>query len=216
MIADIAKLKENRIFPSLDDQTINKVMRLASAISLRQGKALFYQGDKADFAYCLIDGEIKNVKYCSDESLRTLGKSYPGDWLALPEILLESSYSCDAIAVRNTELLSFNKISIRQALQIPGLNKIILTKMAAQNLALLNRLEQSRPQDRLIEFLSVHCLKQNGCQLNITQEELAGEIGTTRETVNKWLNKLQDMEILVIGRGSLEIIDASKLSVLYA
>ena len=49
--------------------------------------------------------------------------------------------------------------------------------------------------------------------LRATQDEIAQIIGTTRETVNKYLQELQRKGLVLINRGSIDILDIDALEI---
>ena len=64
--------------------------------------------------------------------------------------------------------------------------------------------------DRLVRFL-LQRGQAGGGEISCTQEEIAGAIGVTRETVNRHLGRLQDEGLVSVGRGSVRVLAADAL-----
>ncbi len=69
-------------------------------------------------------------------------------------------------------------------------------------------IELNTPRARIIELLKEKAIVKEDSSIHVymTQNEIAGETGTTRETVNRFLNELVKMGLIRTGRGYLQII----------
>jgi CRP/FNR family transcriptional regulator len=56
----------------------------------------------------------------------------------------------------------------------------------------------------------------DAAQIAVTHQQLADELGTVRETVNRILNDFAEQGMLKLGRGRIEIVDAQRLRTLAA
>lgn len=192
-------------FDGLGIEGRRTVERMATRLTLRTGKALFYQGDRADAVHLVIGGSLRGLMYRSDESSLEMGRFGRGEWLGMAEVLLDAPYLTDAIAEESCALASFPRPAFERLLSMPGMRQLFLLEMARRYATLHSRIELCQPMDRLIDYLKQRC-DSLGNEITCTQEEIAEAVGVTRETVNRHLGKLQDEGVLTIGRGIVRVV----------
>jgi CRP-like cAMP-binding protein len=177
--------------------------RLAVRTSLRKGKALYYQGDRATFLNLVVSGSLRAIMYRSDESTLELGRMGRGHWLPLAEVLLASPCLTDTVAEETCDLICFPRESVPRLLEAPGMLRILTLELARRHYALHSRIELNVPQERILRFLEERfALSRDG--IDCTQEEIAKSVGVTRETVNRHLGQLQEEGRIVLGRGVIK------------
>jgi len=202
-------------FSRLGGSVLRSVLRLPAVVSLRRGKAICYQGDRAGSAFLILSGSVRAVMYRSDESSIDLGKSGRGVWIGVAEILLDSPYMTDSIAEETCVLLSFSRTAFDGLLRIPEVNDFILRELARRCCILHGRVSLNLPLGRLVNYLLSESAPapagKGSLIVSKTQEEIAEAIGVTRETVNKHLGLLQSRGLISIGRGSITLIKPADL-----
>jgi CRP-like cAMP-binding protein len=187
------------------------LFRLSMPVSLRRGKVLYYQGERADRAYLVLSGALRRVMYRSDESTAELGEGGRGEWLGLAELMLETLYLTDAVARSATGLLAFSRQAMARALGVPGVSSYLLSALSRQLYALHGRVEVVLPLDRTVRYLA-EAGRRGGGEIRCTQEEIAAAVGLRRETVNRHLAQLQADGLIRVGRGCVVLLDAGALS----
>jgi CRP-like cAMP-binding protein len=192
-------------FDALGAEGRRALERIASPLGLRTGKALFYQGDRADAAWLVHAGSLRGVMYRSDESSLEMGRYGEGEWLGLAECVLGSPYLMDAVAEEPCALIGFPRPRFEQLLGLPGMERFLLQEMARRYYTLHSRIECNQPMDRLVRFLLQRGESSDG-EINCTQDEIAEAIGVTRETVNRHLGRLQEEGFVRIGRGNVQVV----------
>jgi CRP/FNR family cyclic AMP-dependent transcriptional regulator len=200
-------------FDRLAPQERRTALREATEVQLRTGKALCCQGDRAERCWVLVSGRVRGLMYRSDETTVELGRSGPGDWLGLAELLLDSPYLSDLVAEEHCTLAVFGRVGLGRLLEIATVRTFLLREMAKRYCTLHARIELVQPLDRLVRFLLEHASAAAGLagEVACTQEEIAGAIGVTRETVNRHLQRLQDDGLVRVARGSVTVVDAERL-----
>lgn len=207
----VSPLKDFPPFDSLRASDLAEVRRLAVPVALRKGKALYYQGDRADRCWLLFFGCVRTVMYRSDETMVELGKSTAGDWLGLSEAILDGPYLCDAIAEESSVLAAFPRSAFERILAMSGMREHSLREMARRYYVLHARVELAQPFDRLVRFLLDRCPGEGPSEVKCTQEEIADAIGAARETVNRQLARLEAQGVLRTGRGAVTVVDGAGL-----
>jgi CRP/FNR family cyclic AMP-dependent transcriptional regulator len=188
-------------------------VREAAEVQLRTDRALCCQGDRAERCWMLVTGRVRGVMYRSDETTVELGRSGPGDWLGLAELLLDSPCLSDLVAEEHCTLAAFSRTGLGRLLELAGMRTFLLHELAKRYYTMHARFELVQPLDRLVHFLLGRASGDAGrsAEVACTQEEIAGAIGATRETVNRHLQRLQDDGLVRIGRGVVTIVDADRL-----
>ena len=188
-------------------------LREATEVPLRTGRALCCQGDRAERCWVLLSGRVRGLMYRSDETTVELGRSGPGDWLGLAELLLDSPYLSDLVAEEHCTLAAFGRVGLGRLLELTGVRASLLREMAKRYYTMHARFELVQPLDRLVRFLVEHAgadAARTG-DVACTQERIAEAIGATRETVNRHLQRLQDDGLVRVGRGVVTVVDAARL-----
>jgi CRP-like cAMP-binding protein len=200
-------------FDRLGQQERRAALREAAEVSLRTGRALCCQGERAERCWLLVSGRVRGIMYRSDETTVELGRSTPGDWLGLAELLLDSPYLSDLVAEEHCTLAAFSRTGLGRLLEFAGMRTYLLHEMAKRYYTMHARFELVQPLDRLVHFLLEHASGDTGQagEVACTQEEIAEAIGATRETVNRHLQRLQDDGLVKVGRGVVTIVDAARL-----
>ncbi len=201
-------------FDGLEPAARRAVLREATEVPLRTGRALCCQGDRAERCWVLVSGRIRGVMYRSDETTVELGRSAPGDWLGLAELLLDSPYLADLVAEEHCTLAAFGRVGLGRLLEVAHMRASLLNEMAKRYYTLHARIELAQPLDRLVRFLLERStLSTVGRPVDVagTQEEIAAAIGATRETVNRHLQRLQDEGLVKVGRGVVTVVDGERL-----
>jgi CRP-like cAMP-binding protein len=189
-------------------------LREAAEVPLRTGRALCCQGDRAQRCWVLVAGRIRGVMYRSDETTVELGRSTPGDWLGLAELLLDSPYLSDLMAEEHCTLAAFSRVGLGRLLELAGMRSFLLREMARRYYTLHSRFELVQPLDRLVRFLIEHASADaaRAGDVACTQEQIAEAIGATRETVNRHLQRLKDDGLVQVGRGVVTVVDPVRLA----
>jgi CRP-like cAMP-binding protein len=197
-------------FDRLDPAGRRAALREASEVSLRAGRALCCQGDRAERCWLLVVGTVRGVMYRSDETTVELGRAGPGDWLGLAETLLGTAYLADQVAEGHCLLAGFGRVGLGRLLEVAGMRASLLDELARRYCTLHARIELVQPIDRLARFLLDHAA--GDATVAGTQEAIAEAIGATRETVNRNLQRLQDEGLVKVSRGAVTVLDAGRLA----
>jgi CRP-like cAMP-binding protein len=205
-------LREFPPFGRLGEADLRAIVRSAETLTLRRGKAVYYQGDRAKAAFLILSGSIRNTMYRCEETPIDVGRLGRGEWAGVADLLLDSPYLTDAIAEESSCLLSFSHPAFSALLRIADMKGYFLRALARRLYTLHGRIGLTNPLARLVHYLLSECAVSEGTQgppvVRGTQEEIAEAIGVTRETINKHLGYLQARGFVEIGRGEIALLDA--------
>lgn len=187
-----------------------------------RGDVIFQQGDPGDTFYIIESGEAKIVLSSSDGREAILALLGPGHFFGELSLLDGEPRSADVVAKEDCALLALHRDDFRAFL-------VRHPHAAEALLAVLSR--RLRATDDLVHdaaFLDVAArlarlllklgeshgrMEARGLVLGIrlTQEDLASMVGSTRETVNKWLKSWQRQGLLEQRGGILTIVHPHEL-----
>ena len=187
--------------------------------NLQRGDVLFSEGDTPDSMYIVLSGRIAiaigNQPIDSRESVLALMER--GDLFGELALLDNGKRSAMARAIEPSSLLQISYSIVRQQLQLNPTMLWGVTKLLASRLRIMDEVLSDsvfldvtgRTAKRLLELSS----GKDEFVLPITQEELAGMVGASRERVNKaiasfirlgWLEQ-HDRRYRILMRQKLEI-----------
>lgn len=198
-------------FDQLDEARGRRLWGSAESLSYRTGKVLYYQGDRMTRCFLVLEGTVRTVMYRTDETSLDLGTQGPGDWLGLPEILIEGPALCDAVALDSCRVLGFDRSAFDRLRRHEALAAWLPAELARRYYALHARVELAHPGQRLARWLIAHQGPRGA--LLVTQDEAAAAVGTTRETVNRHLGRMQLEGLVRVERGRVTVLDAEGLKV---
>jgi len=211
--------------PLFSGLAANELDSLGEALRPRRyarGDLIFQQGDPGDAFYVIENGEVKVVLSSSDGREAILAILGPGHFFGELSLLDGDPRSADVIAKEDCTLLALRREDFLAFLRA-------YPRAAEALLAVLSR--RLRATDDLVHdaaFLDVaarlarlllklgdtHGRKEaDGVVLGVrlTQEDLASMVGSTRETVNKWLKSWERQGILHSRGGILTLRQPGEL-----
>lgn len=178
-------------FASAPPDLIAKIVSQSRVRELVRGDVLFKEGDPADALYVVVKGRIaiaiENKPIDSRESVIALMDA--GDLFGDMGLLDTGIRSANARALEATSVLEVPYEPLRQALKdspelLWGITTLLVQRLRAMDEALADSVfldVTGRTAKRLLELSD----GKDEFSLPITQEELAGMVGASRERVNK-------------------------------
>lgn len=186
---------------------------------LQAGEVLFHEGDRGEIMYLIREGKIKITKGRGDEE-KTLAVLKEGDFFGEMAIIDGSPRSAGAVAVTPVSLLVIDKESFKEKLRENPLIEYVLE-------TLTRRLRTADEQIRLLTIKSeerrvlAHIItkaKETGRETDagtevtpFSLENLAQITGITEHKVRDYINKLVQVNLVILRENSLTIKAVSDL-----
>lgn len=183
----------------------------------RKAEYLFNAQDKADGFYYVESGEIRVFKMDEQGKEVEVVRLEPGDFLAEAIVFVSPAFPFFAQAVKDSEVLFFDKETIFQKLKKdPTVAKFFLNLLARKCLTLSNRIESlglRTVRQRLIQYLLSRCSGELKCliELKMKKGELAKVLGTISETLSRNLKQLQEEGLIEVKRNKIYIKNCQAL-----
>ncbi len=191
-----------------------------SDMRVERGEFIFQQGQPADSLFCIISGRVA-ITVASDNGKEAMADVLgPGDWFGEQVLLGQVNRTTTAKALLRTELARFKVDSVESFLERePELAISLVTGMLVRLSRYENALFHSlldNVEHRLaavLLHLSQHPSATNGVIQKVSQELLAGMVGTTRSRVNHFMTKFRRIGYIDYRGGAITVRPALRMLV---
>lgn len=210
-------LRSIDMFSDLDDELLKPIVDQSETVDLQRGDVVFQSGDESSDLYIVTHGRIAigNRSFDGRESLVALMEA--GDLFGEMPLFSNDGRSAEARALEESSLIVIPYKPIKDLYDDnPALLwrvvEMLVSRLKSTDIALSDTMfldVTGRTAKRLLEMAG----DSDEFRLPITQEELAGMIGASRERVNKsissfiklgWISQSGE-KYIILDRKQLEI-----------
>lgn len=218
---DLSNLEVN---PVLDDLEKMIIRQAGSTVHYPKGHVIFAAGDISDRVYLVESGWVKIYRLSADGKRVTVGSiRSPGQMMGLAETLLSVERTCFAGAISNVSMVILRKNQFEELLaQHPFLaikvSKILAVRMREAEGIVHEMVCWHAPGRLALVLMKMgdRCGKRtkNGIILDVqlTHEEIASMVGTSRQTVTSLLNTFKQEKSIDYEGRTIRIVDPDKLA----
>ena len=191
--------------------------QLRNALNVRSfdaGESIFLQGASPNAVYLVASGRVKIDRVTNEGHESILCMRGSGDYFCPVPILDGGEHLGRAVAVTDVTLFWIERQEFMDLCQdSPELLSVVQGDCLFEVRHLLHRLEAFAFRS-VRERLAITLLNETrrrgtkgepANQLEITQQELAGLVGSSRESVSRTLKQMERQDILTTGRGKITI-----------
>jgi len=190
-VLDAAQLAEVDLFRTLSADALGRVIAASTERALRRGDVLFDEDDEADELFVVEDGRIAIANRSPDGRESVVALMEPGDLFGDMAMFDDGRRSAQARALETSIVHAIPYAAIRAELDADptllwSVVELLVQRLRATDNALADAVfldVTGRTAKRLLELAG----DADEFQLPVTQEELAGLVGASRERVNKAL-----------------------------
>ena len=205
------------LFSGIQQELLEPIVEQSSVQSLQRGDMLFSEGDEANDLYIVLEGRvaIANRSFDGRESVVALMES--GDLFGEMPLFRPDGRSADARVLENSSVVVIPYVPVKSLYQehpemLWKIVDMLAERLKVMDVALADSMfldVTGRTAKRLLELAGTD----EEFELPVTQEELAGMIGASRERVNKsiasfiklgWLAQKGE-KYVILDRKQLEI-----------
>lgn len=202
----------------LEDLSRHKVTN-----TYKKGQTIFFQGNPSFGLYCVNKGKIKLLQAGLDGRNSIIRIVSEGDILGHRSLFSHQDYHATAVALEDTDVCFIDKKYIFDVItRNPDVTLKIIEKLSFEMGAAEKRsssMFQKSVRERLAEIFlwlreSYGVSDGDGrTRLNITltREEIAGMIGTTNETVIRFISEFREQGVIDQEGKTIIILDQDKL-----
>lgn len=215
-------LGEHFMLKHLPPADIDRLGQMASTRHYKTGEPVFLKGDPGTAMMAVLAGRVRICSYSAEGREVVLNVISPGEVFGEIALIDGGERTADAFAMEPTELLVLKR---RDFLPFLARNPEVCIRLlevmcrrlrwTSEQLEDVNFLDlRSRLAKRLIYLWDNHRERSEESKhrgVRIQQHTLAAMIGTSREAVNKQLRSWEDDGMIDVGRGSITVLDRSRL-----
>lgn len=191
-------------------------------VNLEVGKVLFLEGDACKQVGFVGEGSIRVSKIGETGREITLYHVNPGEGcvLNISCAFSDAGYPAVATIETPTQMVVFPATLFREWMSNNEIRSFVFelfSKRLGQVITLVEEIVFRKMDQRLAEFL-VKRFDNKGRPrriLRITQEQIAGEMGTAREVVNRLLKEFERVGAIASFRGRIQLENESRLKTFY-
>ncbi len=208
------------VLESLPSDARQKVEEIFHIRRIKAGEPVFHQGDPADAIYLILDGRVKLERVDLDGHQCILCLRGPGEVFCPLPLLDGGAQLGTARAITDVTLIWAEREAFQAACEeCPDLYKLLQQHFVKQMRRLVDRMETCtfhNIKERVAFILLEESCRQMTCgsttqEVYLTQQDLAGLVGATRESVYRALSQLERDGLIETYRGRLVIRDRDRL-----
>lgn len=214
-------LKSLALFSALSDDALAAVAARTAERTYSRGALVFRKGEICHGLYVVLAGQVKVYRASADGREQVLHIEGPGDPLAELPLFDGGPYPASARALEDSRLL-FLPLDAFQTLyhENPEIADAVihdLGRRLRRLVALVDKVSLkdvgSRVAAALMDYAEAAAAFRDGgvFLLPRTQEELAAELATTRESVARGLARLRQAEVIEQDGPHIRILDTARL-----
>jgi CRP/FNR family cyclic AMP-dependent transcriptional regulator len=188
-MVDVALIRGTELFAELDDDALDLVAAASASRQLRRGDVLFEEGAEPDHLYVVEDGRIAIASKSVDGRESVFALMERGELFGEMGLLDGLGRSAEARALEPSQVIEIPYGPVRSSFEsrpelLWGVVALLAGRLRSMDAALADSVfldVTGRTAKRLLEMAG----EEDEFLLPVTQEELAGMVGASRERVNK-------------------------------
>ncbi len=202
---------------SIEDQAWLDALQAASESRLPSGTMVIRKGDPCQHFILLIEGTIRVYEKADNGREIVLYRVQAGEIcvLTITNLMEHTAYQADAVVESDSRVISMPLQHFQSAMaHSPAFRTFILTTLARRLSHMMRLVEQiafQRLDLRLACLLGQLFGQRNASRIYVTHQELARELGTTREVTSRLLKEFERMGCVSLGRGRIDLISEDAL-----
>jgi CRP/FNR family cyclic AMP-dependent transcriptional regulator len=203
------------VLQEIEPDAARALLTLSRRRRFRRGDTVFHEGDPAQSLHLVDIGHVAVRTTTPGGEVATLALVGPGDHFGDLALVDRGHRSAAIVAVDRVETLELRYTDLEEfRREHPTFERVLLAMLARNVRRLSANLQEmmympvsTRLARRLHELDEMF----DGGPIPLTQDDLAGLAGTTRQSVNQILVDLRDRGVVELGRGRVTVIDRAVL-----
>lgn len=201
-------LKSIALFQYFKDWELEAMANVSALRPYKRNSQLFCQYDPMDNIYFVINGRIRIYRISEEGKEQTFYMASDGEMFPHEGFFRNGSYTANAAAETDslclvTALKPFEEILIHNSDMTTRLFQLLTDKIIDLQTRLEEKSCYTLKRQVIASLIRLSNTHSSACEggwnkfdSRLTNQELAGMVGTTRETVNRCLNELKKHEVL--------------------
>ena len=198
------------VFRKGSEGLLEELLSSSRRVSLSKNSRLYSEGDECPFVGFLLSGEIRVFKTSENGREITLYEVVPGETCILNAscILSNRSYPAEATVSLEGEILLlegrvFRKLMTDHETMRDFIFRLFVNRFSAI-IELIEEVAFGRMDVRLMEYLIE---KAENDRITSTHQQIANDLGTSREVVSRLLKDLERKKKVVLARNLVQLLN---------
>ncbi len=213
----------NKKLKEFNEEEWSKLFEKAVKMKLPKGSTVFSAAESSQGVFIIESGWVKISRISNEGRESVVGCiRNPKEIIGLAEVLLDKKRTCNAVAITNIEIGFLRREDFYNLIKEDFNISLKVMRLLAERMREaeenVHNLSSKYVSKRLASFLYKASFKWgvddfDGIKipLNLTHEEIAQVVGTSRQTTTKALNMLQQRGIIKLEKKQIKILDIKKL-----
>jgi CRP/FNR family transcriptional regulator len=201
---------------STDPGLTREFQHKASLTRIKAGQDVFVEGDRVGGIALLISGIVRVYKIGETGREITLYRFGLGESCILTAnaILSQRSFPAIATVEEDAEAVMIPADSLREWVRRHDLWRDFIFNLLSQRLLSVMTIVEEVAFHRMDTRISAYLLEygRRANPVRVTHQEIAAELGSSREVISRILGEFARHEIIILGRGTIEILDFERLN----
>lgn len=204
------------ILRNAEPQMAQEFQKSAFLTKFVKGKDIFIEGDRVEGIGLLLSGTVRVYKIGETGREITLYRFGVGEGciLTASAILNDQSFPAIATVEEDAEVIMIPSKTFRDWIhRYPIWSEFVfnsLSQRLSSVMTIVDEVAFRRMDIRVANLLLSR--SQNENSIRITHQEIAAELGSSREVISRILDDFSDSGILRLSRGSIEILEFDQLT----
>lgn len=203
------------LLAEVDPEQSRSLLAGARRRRFRRGESVFHEGDLGDSVHLLDRGRVAVRVTTPAGDVATIRVMREGQYFGDLAVISDARRSATITALEPVETLELGGDLIRDFCDRHrsferALARVMVGQLRSQSMLLLDALYLPAPRRlarRLVELCDVY----DDADIPLTQDDLAGLGGLTRQTVNQLLTEWRDAGTVTLARGRVRVVDRAAL-----
>lgn len=212
----MTRLRQVPLFQGLSAEEVRFLLDRAVVVTMPKGSLLFSQGEKADYFYAVLDGQVKLFTTTEEGEENVVEIISPLMSLAEAAIFLSARFPVNGETLSSSVLVRIEgRAFLRRLEEDASLAQRVLSGMAQRHRLLLNQIIQLKtqsPAQRLGTFFLSLVMGKDGSEVALPYDKhvIAARVGMKPESLSRALIRLRDLGV-DCQKSSLVVADVDRL-----
>jgi CRP/FNR family transcriptional regulator, cyclic AMP receptor protein len=222
---DRAILRHVPLFREFEEDQLVELARLFSVRQYRKHQTIFCEGDPGETFYIVVSGSVAVVRVNGEGRETILSLLKANDFFGEMSIFDSAVRSASVRTVTTAEVAQIDREAFMALLErSPRIGRLLVIALAERLRAANALIAATTSQDirsrlgslllNLMERFGEPVPSGTKIALRLTNQEMANMIGTTRETVNRTLNRFWDERLIDMRTAHVIVVEPEKLRAL--
>jgi CRP/FNR family transcriptional regulator, cyclic AMP receptor protein len=217
--SNVALLRQVPLFAELDEASLEILATHSRRRRFGANETLFHEGDPGYTLYVVISGRVRIQQVTPSGELVHIASRGRGETVGEMALIDGKARMADAATAEPTDLLILDRSDFVRCLEkSPRMALGIMACLADRIRQAADQVKRLQSQDVLgrvcsvlLELAEADGAAASPARITITQQELADQVGTTRESVNRALSRLRRQGALEVDGRTLTLLDPERL-----